>query len=205
MRNSGLDIEFCENAGLHKDAIINPIERQAYTGSVVTPRPVVTIYGTKLTEGSDYTLSYRNNVNKGTATVTITGKGRVNGTKTLNFSIVDEFEMYRLYNPNSGEHFYTASESERDPVYRLYNANGGEHHYTTSAAERDMLVAAGWKYEGIAWMSDPARGVALLREYNPNAFSCNHNYTTSRAEHDWLVSLGWRDEGVGWYGVASAT
>ena len=132
-------------------------------------------------------------------------------------------EMYRLYNPNSGEHFYTADETEMNglvklgwkyegigwfapeesdtPVYRLYNANGSEHHYTTSADERDMLVKAGWSDEGIGWYSDDYKTVPLHREYNPNAFSCNHNYTMSDEEHDGLVKLGWKDEGIAWYGM----
>ncbi len=131
--------------------------------------------------------------------------------------------MYRLYNTNSGEHFYTASADERDflvslgwrdegigwvapavsntPVYRLYNENGGEHHYTTSVAERNMLVSCGWNDEGIGWYSDDAHTVPLYRQYNPNAFANNHNYTTSLGENDWLVSIGWRSEGIGWYGV----
>lgn len=80
-------------------------------------------------------------------------------------------DMYRLYNPNSGEHFYTAKTSERDglvrigwnyegvgwvapkksnnPVYRLYS--GTDHHYTMSTAERDSLIRAGWRYEG-GWL-----------------------------------------------------
>ena len=133
-------------------------------------------------------------------------------------------KVYRLYNPNSGEHFYTASVGERNvliglgwkdegigwhapessdtPVYRLYNANGGEHHYTTNAAERDMLTGLGWNDEGIGWYSDDEKNVPLYRQYNPNAFSGNHNYTASKAENDWLVSLGWREEGIGWYGCA---
>lgn len=83
-------------------------------------------------------------------------------------------EMYRVYNPNSGEHFYTSNKAEKDhlvnlgwkyegigwkaptvsiyPVYRLYNANGGEHHYTMNAAEKNNLVKLGWKYEGIGWL-----------------------------------------------------
>lgn len=131
--------------------------------------------------------------------------------------------MHRLYNPNSGEHFYTANAGERDylvslgwnsegigwyapahsntPVYRLYNANGGEHHYTTSVAERNMLVSLGWNDEGIGWYSADNQITPLYRQYNPNAFANNHNYTTSRAENDWLVSLGWQAEGIGWYGV----
>ncbi len=130
--------------------------------------------------------------------------------------------MYRLYNPYSGEHFYTAEASERndvaaagwtyegvgwmapgsgDPVYRLYNPYVGEHHYTLDAGERDALVGIGWADEGVSWYSDPGKSVPLYREYNPNQFSCNHNYTTSKEEHDYLVGVGWRDEGIGWYAL----
>ena len=131
--------------------------------------------------------------------------------------------MYRLYNPNSGEHFYTSNIYERNnlislgwndegigwvapassntPVYRLYNSIGGEHHYTTSVAERDSLIAAGWTYESIGWYSDDNQTVPLYRQYNPNEFANNHNYTTSLDENNWLVSLGWQAEGIGWYGV----
>ncbi len=131
--------------------------------------------------------------------------------------------MYRIYNPNSGEHFYTSSTEERDhlvslgwnyegvgwnapsssntPVYRLYNGNAGEHHYTMSADERDNLVRLGWKYEGIGWYSDDSRRVAVYRQYNPYAFANNHNYTPSLDEHNWLIGLGWKNEGIGWYGV----
>ena len=132
--------------------------------------------------------------------------------------------MFRLYNPNTGEHFYTGSPAERKatiaagwndegigwyaptsskaPVYRLYNENcGGEHHYTTSPAERKALIAQGWNDEGIGWYSDDAQSVPVLREYNPNQIACNHNFTTNRVEHDMLVGLGWRDEGIAWYGV----
>lgn len=135
----------------------------------------------------------------------------------------DTQSMHRLYNPNSGEHFYTADDAERDhlasigwnyegvgwtapktssiPVYRLYNANGGEHHYTPDISERDFLVAAGWNDEGTGWYSDDARTTPLFRDYNPNAFANNHNYTVDVNEHEFLVSLGWRDEGIAWYGV----
>ena len=135
--------------------------------------------------------------------------------------------MYRLYNPYTGEHFYTANDSEKarllglgwndegigwsapvsssTPVYRLYNpfVRGGDHHYTKSCTERDFLVAAGWKYEGIGWYSDDSEGVPVYRQYNPYALSGSHNYTTSKEENDWLVAGGWRAEGLAWYGVKS--
>lgn len=132
--------------------------------------------------------------------------------------------MYRLYNPNSGEHFFTTNPTERDrldnlgwdyegvawtapdtgvPVYRLYNKYAGEHHYTKSKAERNMLVAAGWNDEGVGWYADPDQRVPLYRLYNPNEYANNHHYTTSEQERDHLASIGWRYEGIGWHGVAA--
>jgi N-acetylmuramoyl-L-alanine amidase len=133
-------------------------------------------------------------------------------------------DMYRLYNPNSGEHFYTKDSNERDylvalgwtaegvgwvapassstPVYRLYNPNAGDHHYTVDWNEKEHLVSVGWRYEGIGWYSDDAHTVAVYRQYNPNAVAGAHNFTTLKAENDNLVSIGWWSEGVGWYAVA---
>lgn len=156
----------------------------------------------------------------------------INGNVDINFdftgisqvpTVQDAAAMYRLYNPNSGEHFYTSSLSERnnvikagwryegiawyaplqgDPVYRLYNPVAGDHHYTPSSAERDRVVSAGWIYEGVCWYSSPSTETPLYRVYNPNAWTGAHHYTMSAKERDNLVSLGWRDEGIGWYGVS---
>ncbi len=134
--------------------------------------------------------------------------------------------MYRLYNPNSGEHFYTANVAEKNrlskigwnyegigwtapktsktPVYRLYNPNAGDHHYTINRAERDSLIKVGWRAEGIGWYSDDQKEKPLYRQYNPNAISGSHNYTINKKENDYLVSVGWRAEGIGWYGVSDS-
>lgn len=127
--------------------------------------------------------------------------------------------MYRLYNPNSGEHFYTASTAERDkvkkagwryegigwqapksgtPVYRLYNPNAGDHHYTPNVAEKNNLVKVGWRYEGVSWYSGGSK--PLYRLYNPNAKSGAHHYTLLQSERNNLIKQGWRNEGTGWYG-----
>ncbi len=52
--------------------------------------PVITYNGATLTKGTDYTLTYSNNVNVGTGTVTITGKGNFTGTTSKTFSIVSK-------------------------------------------------------------------------------------------------------------------
>ena len=66
---------------------ISSIGNQVYTGSAIKPVPTITYGGKTLTNGSDYTLSYSNNTAIGTGTLTITGKGRFSGTKTINFNI----------------------------------------------------------------------------------------------------------------------
>ena len=131
--------------------------------------------------------------------------------------------MYRLYNPHSGEHFYTSSASEKNglvklgwkdegtgwiapeksntPVYRLYNPNAGDHHYTTNASERKGLISLGWKDEGIGWYSDDEKSVPIFREYNRNAKTGSHNYTSSIDEHLGLMKMTWNGEGIGWYGT----
>ncbi|MGI6117343.1 MAG: GH25 family lysozyme [Bilifractor sp.] len=129
---------------------------------------------------------------------------------------------YRLYNPNSGEHFYTSSVLERDglmiegwdyegiawkitsasagiPLYRVYNPVAGDHHYTVSLSEKNNLVKAGWNDEGIAFYVKESSNTPVYREYNPNAKSGAHNFTTSLEEHQGLIKLGWRDENIGFY------
>ena len=58
-----------------------------YDGTAKTPTAVVTMGNTSLVKNTDYTVSYSNNVNAGTATVTITGIGNYSGTVNKTFVI----------------------------------------------------------------------------------------------------------------------
>lgn len=63
---------------------------QKYTGAPLTPKPEVYSSewsATPLEKGVDYTVSYRNNTNRGTATLIVTGKGRYYGTCSVKFKI----------------------------------------------------------------------------------------------------------------------
>jgi hypothetical protein len=66
---------------------INEIQTQTYTGSEIKPAVTVKDGIVTLRLGNDYTVSYGNNTNAGTATVTITGTGDYTGSKTANFTI----------------------------------------------------------------------------------------------------------------------
>lgn len=71
------------------------IADQQYTGAPVTPEINLVKRGTTiaLTKDKDYTVSYTNNVEVGTATVIIEGIGEYYGTYVRTFKIVGEMEQ----------------------------------------------------------------------------------------------------------------
>ncbi|MEY8390586.1 glycoside hydrolase family 3 C-terminal domain-containing protein [Lachnospiraceae bacterium 45-W7] len=69
-------------------AKVDAVKDQAYTGKEIKPGVKVSLNGSVLKNGTDYTVSYKNNKNIGTATITITGKGTYTGTKSASFKIV---------------------------------------------------------------------------------------------------------------------
>ena len=56
-------------------------------GKAQTPTPTLTLNGTRLQKDRDYTITYSNNVNPGTATMVIRGKGSFTGSITKTFKI----------------------------------------------------------------------------------------------------------------------
>lgn len=131
--------------------------------------------------------------------------------------------------------------TEKDGIYRMYNPNSGEHVFTTDLTEANSLMDAGWKYEGIAWhqtgstkvyrmyangshvylkANDEYAGldiagwkgekVAFLASDKPgdglypvfrlyNKTGGHHMYTISENERDTLVKAGWKLEGIAFY------
>ncbi len=63
------------------------IEDKVYTGSEITQTITVKDGDKTLQENTDYTTSYLNNINPGTASLTITGKGGYTGTINKDFTI----------------------------------------------------------------------------------------------------------------------
>ena len=68
-------------------ASVSGISTKAFTGKAITQKITVKANGKTLKSGTDYTVSYSNNKNVGTATVKITGKGSYAGTITKTFKI----------------------------------------------------------------------------------------------------------------------
>lgn len=65
---------------------IRPIEDTIYTGKTLTPE-VEILYQGEILPNNLYTCEYKNNIEPGTATVTIIGDGNLQGTKEVTFEI----------------------------------------------------------------------------------------------------------------------
>jgi hypothetical protein len=70
------------------DADISSIADQPYSGDRLSPRVQVFYKGVALVEDRDFTVEYANNINPGTASVTIRSKGAYTGKKATTFNIV---------------------------------------------------------------------------------------------------------------------
>ena len=71
---------------------IATIDDLTYTGSALQPKPIVTDVARNiaLTEGVDFDYGYAANTDVGTATVTITGKGKYTGSVNTTFAIISK-------------------------------------------------------------------------------------------------------------------
>lgn len=134
----------------------------------------------------------------------------------------DQVPVYRLYNKNTGEHFYTPNAEELihlqgvgwtsegigwyapatgDPVYRIYNPNakGGDHYYTLDKSEAENDVSVGWKWDNDGKPAFYSAGeIETYVAYNPNATSGAHNYTTNWFEQNNLLYGGWTYGATAW-------
>ena len=111
---------------------IGSVQKYDYTGSQITPDVVVLYNDNTLVKDTDYTVSYANNTNAGTATITITGKGNFTETKGTTFTINKIAPVYNA--PTARQNLvYTGEElplinagsSEHGTVY--YKLNDGEY------------------------------------------------------------------------------
>ena len=133
--------------------IVVTLSETVYTYDGTAKEPEVTVKdGTKtLTAGTDYTVSYSNNINAGTATVTITLKGNYNGTITKTFTI---------------ERAKTATASASDKVYTGANQVGVigtnvDLVGTTSAINVGTYTATATPKTNYAWADGSITSKAL--------------------------------------------
>ena len=82
--------------------LVDDIEDQNYTGKEITPQLTITSDYIKLSENTDYTIEYKNNIQAGTAIIKITGINNYTGTMTKTFNIKN---INYDYQENSSENY----------------------------------------------------------------------------------------------------
>ncbi len=84
--------------GTTSSFVVTPIPNQIYTGRAITPEVTVkTPGGVILKVGTDYTLTYSNNINVGTASVVVKGIGAYAGkSETVKFNIVKNENAFSI-------------------------------------------------------------------------------------------------------------
>ena len=121
-----------------------------YTGSEITPTPIVKAIvdgdETTLEFGTDYTLSYLNNVNMGQATVTATGIGNFTGTvsETWNITgatiIVTANDQSYTYDGNlHGTGISVTTVNNQPYTVRYRKTSSGEYNLTSAPQFRDVI------------------------------------------------------------------
>lgn len=76
-----------KKTSLSKARILGLVSK-AYTGKRITQKPMVKLGTKTLKLNRDYTLSFKNNLKRGKATVTVKGKGSYTGAKSASFRIM---------------------------------------------------------------------------------------------------------------------
>jgi hypothetical protein len=87
-KNSGYPILFWQNPEHIANAMVSAILNQIWTGNPITPKPSISLNGSLLTEGTDFEYSYTDNIQIGTATLIIVGKGTYLGQAKTEFGII---------------------------------------------------------------------------------------------------------------------
>lgn len=126
-----------------------PIDDVTYNTRAHTPEVTVAISGRTLEADKDYTVSYASNVNAGTATVTVTGKGNFTGSANTTFTIAKADLNLSVYTISSlctetevktstlpSNNFFLADETETGFSIAL-TAAGGDAIFTQEPAVVD--------------------------------------------------------------------
>jgi beta-xylosidase len=147
-----------------------------YDGTAKTPAVTVSDGSTLLTAEADYTVSYRNNVNAGTATVTVTGAGNYTGTMTQTFTITGKSAA--AFTVILGTSTYTYDGTAKTPA--------------VSVKDGETVLAAGTDYT-VSYSNNTEEGTATVTITGAGNYAGTATQTfaiTGKAADTLTVNLG---------------
>ena len=81
-----------------QNAVVTGVADKWNTGNEIKQTMKIVVNDKELTENVDYTVTYTNNINPGTATIKIDGLNNYQGSKEITFKIKDQYENYKNKN-----------------------------------------------------------------------------------------------------------
>ena len=167
------------------DAEFSEIAPVTYTGSAIKPEPTVIVGDETLVKGTDYTLSYQNNINVGTATITITGIGDYYETASTTFEIVPKSATPSI-TLSATSYTYDGTEHKPTTTVKVGSTTLKSSDYTvsydsdcTSAGNHSVKVALKGNYSGNA----TATYSIAAKSATPSITLSATSYTYDGAEH----------------------
>ena len=123
-----------------------------YTGSEIKPELTVTLDEENLTEGTDYKISYSNNIRVGQASVTVTGIGDYTGSITKNFTITE------APNKNTGStdtgNNSTTNSTTNNTANTTGNTTGSTNTANQNTTQINSIVNAGISLTQVTYTYD---------------------------------------------------
>lgn len=99
-----------------------------YTGEARKPAVTIKDGSYTLKKGTDYTLSYKNNKDIGTASITIKGKGKYTGSKTIQFKIVPKKTTLKVTKKSDTKAKFTWAAVDGAEKYQIYYSTDGKKY-----------------------------------------------------------------------------
>ena len=128
------------------------VSDKTYTGSAITPKFKL-IYNNQTLSYSRYTLSYENNINAGTATVTATGIGNYGGSVTAEFKILPKSATPKIY---LSETTFVYDGTVKTP--EVASVTIGSSGTTVGASDYDVSYSNGRKNTGTYYVTVTLKG-----------------------------------------------
>ena len=140
---------------------VSPVQDQTFLGFKITPDVTITDKNYTLKNGTDYSLTYYNNINVGTASIDIKGIGNYTGTKKITFKIIAKDISYATV---SDVQSYEYTGSEIKPPVNVTDGSSKlieNKDYTVSYSNNISAGTATIQIEGIGNYSG-----AIIKTFN---------------------------------------
>ena len=174
-----------------ESATVAAMQPAFYTGSPRTPGMQLTFNGIKLVAGTnkDYTVSYQNNTNVGTATAIATGRGNYTGTKTATFVI-------KPFTDVSSSTYHAAD------VEWLFSAGISTGFVNSDSTRSFRPLSPVARCDMAAFLFRLAKNWGLVNDsWTPTAYQkskfCDVDTNTPHAREIWWLAAS--DISTGWY------